>query len=384
MRKDFGFLIILCLLIAVAATHSTAEESKMQFWDRQQKGANIFNEEILRKDIKAAKNYGITFIRLAPDKFISEARDFLIGDADDYQGLVPEDLRQLKGILDMFYEEEMPVLITVLSLPGSRWRQNNKGVDDLRIWRNREFQNQAAKFWQDLSGEIAGHPTLVGFNVLNEPHPERLFSQDDMTEAEKNEVRNMLFEFYDLVIASIRKVDKDIPIILDSSAYADPNAFQKMRRHNDKRVLYSFHMYEPYAYTNKRLNDGKFKYPGLVNGVYWDYNALKNYMNAVVAFQRLNNISNNRILVGEFGGHRMSEGLSKYFADLTGIFNENGWHYAFYAFREDTWDGMDYELGSGGMPWSYWQALERGEKTVVDRNPDSPIFKSILDSIQKP
>jgi len=377
-------LIILCLLIAVAATHSTAEESKMQFWDRQQKGANIFNEEILRKDIKAAKNYGITFIRLAPDKFISEARDFLIGDADDYQGLVPEDLRQLKGILDMFYEEEMPVLITVLSLPGSRWRQNNKGVDDLRIWRNREFQNQAAKFWQDLSGEIAGHPTLVGFNVLNEPHPERLFSQDDMTEAEKNEVRNMLFEFYDLVIASIRKVDKDIPIILDSSAYADPNAFQKMRRHNDKRVLYSFHMYEPYAYTNKRLNDGKFKYPGLVNGVYWDYNALKNYMNAVVAFQRLNNISNNRILVGEFGGHRMSEGLSKYFADLTGIFNENGWHYAFYAFREDTWDGMDYELGSGGMPWSYWQALERGEKTVVDRNPDSPIFKSILDSIQKP
>lgn len=377
-------MIILCLLIAVAATHSTAEESKMQFWDRQQKGANIFNEEILRKDIKAAKNYGITFIRLAPDKFISEARDFLIGDADDYQGLVPEDLRQLKGILDMFYEEEMPVLITVLSLPGSRWRQNNKGVDDLRIWRNREFQNQAAKFWQDLSGEIAGHPTLVGFNVLNEPHPERLFSQDDMTEAEKNEVRNMLFEFYDLVIASIRKVDKDIPIILDSSAYADPNAFQKMRRHNDKRVLYSFHMYEPYAYTNKRLNDGKFKYPGLVNGVYWDYNALKNYMNAVVAFQRLNNISNNRILVGEFGGHRMSEGLSKYFADLTGIFNENGWHYAFYAFREDTWDGMDYELGSGGMPWSYWQALERGEKTVVDRNPDSPIFKSILDSIQKP
>ena len=368
--------------MAALATPSVAAEDKMQFWDKQQKGANIFNEEISRDNIKAAKKYGIAFIRLAPDKFASDARDFLIGDADNYQGLVPEDLKKLEGILDMFYEERMPVLITVLSLPGSRWRQNNEGKDDLRIWSDKRFQNQAAIFWQDLSEEIARHPAVVGFNILNEPHPERLYSQENLNEAKQNEIQSMLFNFYNLVIGSIRKADKNIPIILDSSTYADPKPFQKLKKHEDEKVLYSFHMYEPYAYTNRKLNEGKFQYPGLVNGVYWDYKALKEYMRAVVAFQKLNNVSSNRILVGEFGGHRMSKGLSSYFEDLTEFFNENGWHYAFYAFREDTWDGMDYELGDRKMPWSYWQALERGDKPVVDRNSDTPSFKAILDSIQ--
>lgn len=372
-----SFLMLQCLLMA--ATPAVAE--KMQFWDKQQRGANVFNKEISREDIKAAKNYGIAFIRLAPDKFISEARDFLIGNADNYQGLVPEDLRKLENILDIFHEYEMPVLITVLSLPGSRWRQNNNGKDDLRIWRSERFQNQAAKFWQDLSEAIAKHPAVIGFNVLNEPHPERLYPQGN--EAEEDEVQKLLFEFYNLVIGSIRKVDEDIPIILSSSAYADPKAFRKLKRHDDEKVIYSFHMYEPYAYTNRKLNEGRFQYPGFVNGVYWDYNTLKNYMDAVVSFQRISNVSSNRILVGEFGGHRMSKGLPNYFEELTEIFNENGWHYAFYAFREDTWDGMDYELGSKKMPWSYWQTLERGEKPVLDRNSDTPSFKAILDSIRK-
>jgi len=370
--------------MTVLAAPSTAGEDKMRFWDKQQKGANIFNEEITREDIKAAKKYGIAFIRLAPDKFASGARDFLIGDADDYQSLVPKDLRKLKDILDMFHEEGMPVLVTVLSLPGSRWKQNNNDKDDLRIWRDKKFQIQAAMFWQDLSKEIAGHPAVVGFNILNEPHPEKLYSQGELNEIKQNEIQSMLFDFYDLVIGSIREVDKSIPIILDSSGYADPKTFQRLKRHKDEKVFYSFHMYEPYAYTNRRLNGGKFQYPGPVNGVYWGYKALKNYMNTVLVFQRTNNVSSNRILVGEFGGHRMSKGLPNYFEDLTKFFNENGWHYAFYAFREDTWDGMDYELGDRRMPWSYWQALERGDKPVVDRRPDTPSFKAILDSIQKP
>src|SRR5436853_7490428 len=68
-------------------------------------------------------------------------------------------------------------------------------------------------------------------------------------------------------------------------------------------------------------------------------------MSHVVDFQKKNSIASNRILVGEFGGNRFSTGLDQYFADLIDIFNENQWHFAFYAFREDTWSGMDYELG---------------------------------------
>ncbi|WP_264377597.1 hypothetical protein [Wolbachia endosymbiont (group B) of Philonthus cognatus] len=54
----------------------------------------------------------------------------------------------------------------MLSLPGSRWKQNNNDKDDLRLWSDQAFQKQAAKFWQDLAKELKDHPAIVGYNIL--------------------------------------------------------------------------------------------------------------------------------------------------------------------------------------------------------------------------
>ena len=43
--------------------------------------------------------------------------------------------------------------------------------------------------------------------------------------------------------------------------------------------------------------------------------------------------------------------LPKYMQDLISIFNQKGWHKSFYAFREDTWTGMNYELGTEKIKW---------------------------------
>ena len=40
---------------------------------------------------------------------------------------------------------------------------------------------------------------------------------------------------------------------------------------------------------------------------------------------------------------------------------DDGLHWAFYSFREDAWDGMDYELGAAKLPWHYWDAVEQGK-----------------------
>lgn len=133
-------------------------------------------------------------------------------------------------------------------------------------------------------------------------------------------------------------------------------------------------MYEPYAYTNRKENNGQFAYPGKIHGIYWDKNTLRAYLKAVVTFQKVHAIPSNRILVGEFGGHRMSQGLEHYFKDLMDIFKTNGWHFAFYAFREDVWDGMDYELGIEKLPWQYWQSVEKGETPNPNRQADCPAF----------
>ncbi len=356
---------------------------KLTFWHETKKGTNIFNHAIDVEDIKAAKKYGIQFIRLAPDKFDSSQRDFLVGNADHYNGLVKEDLKELKRVLELCHQESMPVVITMLSLPGSRWLQNNKDLDDLRIWKNKKYQKQAAQFWQDLALELKDNPAVVGYNILNEPHPERIFATKEVhiDTINQEEVQKILHDFYTVVINSIRIVDTNTPIILDSSAYADPKTFALMQTYADQNILYSFHMYEPYEYTNHEMNKGKI-YPGVIDLKQWDKSALKDYMSSVISFQKRYKIASNRILVGEFGGYRNIPGLEKYFADLIDIFHEEHWHFAFYAFREDVWDGMDYELGTEKLPWSYWVDQANGIKPKLNRSDNHLAFAVIKDAFK--
>ncbi len=356
---------------------------KISFWNNVQKGTNIFNISVTREDIKAAKAYGIAFIRLSPDKFKTSTRDFLIGNPDSYAHLNKEDLAALIKILDMCAEEKMPIVITMLSLPGSRWKQKNNDKDDLRIWTNPDFQKQAIQFWQDLTLQLKDHPAIVGYNILNEPHLEK--TKDSSSKADQftsQWVQETLYQFYHDVITAIRSVDKDTPIILDSSLHADPQTFGILKIQPFDNIIYSFHMYEPYTYTNLKLNKGKLIYPGLIDGKFWDKSALQEYIKQVVLFQDRNHIPSNRILVGEFGGNRKSKGLVQYFQDLIDIFKENKWHFAFYSFREDNWDEMNYELGDKNLGESYWKSIDKGEKPELKLDGNAPTFKVLWDALK--
>ena len=61
---------------------------------------------------------------------------------------------------------------------------------------------------------------------------------------------------------------------------------------------------------------------------------------------------------------------------------EHRWHWAFYAFREDTWPGMDYEVGPGPLPTAYWAAQERGERPQPPRH-DNPLLTPLREGIER-
>jgi hypothetical protein len=48
-------------------------------------------------------------------------------------------------------KQEVKVVLTLLSLPGDRWKQLNGNRNDDRIWRNQHYQQQAIQFWKDLA-----------------------------------------------------------------------------------------------------------------------------------------------------------------------------------------------------------------------------------------
>jgi endoglucanase len=384
-NKEFNMSKKLFIILLILLGCSFAKNEKINFWNKQRGGANIFNKEVKREDIIAAKKLKISFLRLMVDKFESQEKDFLIGSSDKYIEINTQDLTRLKDILRICAEEDMPVIISTATLPGSRWLQNNNFEDDLRIWISNEYQIQAAEFWQDLAKELKDYPIVIGYNILNEPHLEQLYEpySTHIEYVNQEIIQKNLFEFYKKIIVAIRYFDEETPIIIESSAYADPKALEYLIPQGDKKIIYSFHMYEPYEYTNKEINRDRFSYPGIIADKYWNKESLEAYMQSVINFQKRHNIPSNRILVGEFGAHRKSDGIENYFSDLIDIFNENKWHYAFYSFREDTWEGMDYELGNRYIENLYSSSGELNNSILINtRSVETNIFKVIKKNLE--
>ncbi|MGE8002413.1 glycoside hydrolase family 5 protein [Lysinibacillus sp. NPDC093216] len=406
------------LTVALAAGCSSLEQEKKQeiqevkeikkdFWDGQRKGTNFMNSTSLPKNYEEANKFDIEFIRLAPDKWAKDrdflfndgkdsnpSKDFLIGNADQYEGIVEEDFIKLKEDLDAAYARGSKVVLTVLSLPGNRWRQFNNYENDDRIWKDFKYHEQAALFWKDLAFRLKDHPAVVGYNVINEPHPETATGFNDFWTEDYDKWYNKLENtpadlnlLYETIVDSIRTVDSDTPIILDSGLFATPWAIKYLKPIDDDNVLYAFHMYEPYEMTSQNRKKGfTYTYPGKVKvgenqaEKMFDKAALKDFLKPVVQWTEQHNIPNNRIIAEEFGINRMVGGADQYVKDLIDIFDDYGWHWAFYAFREDTWEGMDFELGSQPVKWAYWKAKEDGE--LPDRK-DIEVDNSIWDALKK-
>jgi hypothetical protein len=315
---------------------------------------------------------GIQVVRLTYEKW--GGRDFLIGSADEYRGLRAPHLKQLIAVLDGMHRRGLAVTLVPLTLPGARWRQMNGGRRDGRLWKDVRFQKQSARFWADLAGALNGHPGVAAFDLLNEPAPELEYGRTTFWTGSQAEwqrtVRGTagdLNEFNTRIVEAIRTAAPRAPLVLECGLHATPWAMESLEPVRDSGVLYSFHMYEPYEYTTWRKHKGTLRYPGPVaiedllqkveTGAGW----LARFFDPVRGWMSRHGVPPNRVVVGEFGCGRRSPGAGRYLQDLVRLFDVERWHWLFYSFREDTWDGMDYELGAGPPPEWYWGAAERGE-----------------------
>ncbi len=367
MRKS----LFICFIIFFNSFQTQSQ--KINFWNIQQKGANYFNAEPTKEWFISASKANIKLVRLTYAKWKGEQRDFLLGNADDFKGIVESDFQKLLFYLDFADSLGIKIVITPISLPGARWMQNNNRIQDGRLWKEERFQQQTIQFWKELATKLKEHPAVVGYNIKNEPHPEIFLGQDDYGEERildwyesVKDTPGDLNLFYSEIVKAIREIDKETPIIIESGMYATSWTFKYLKKIEDPYIIYSFHMYEPYRFTTQRINNGRFAYgdelPAAENwgkAVLLNKNTLEEIIQPVVDWAIKNNVPSNRIWAGEFGCSRKVRGVENYLADLITIFNKNNWHWAFYSYREDVWDNMDYELGTGTVPPGYWDYAEK-------------------------
>ena len=385
----FKFLLLLSFSFSLAnssANSFTNSFGNSQFFLEQRKGANFFNNIETEERIIDAKEFGIEFIRLSPNKWMcgsaKKQGDFLIGNTENpIVKPSKEDVTCLKDILDKAQKHNVKVILTMISLPYGRWRQHNKGIQERRVFESFEKQDFAIQFWVNLLKEIGPHPALAGINLLNEASPEKIGLKF------KDWYTNDYAKWYKAVegtpqdinlfnkkaVAQIRTVNKNIPIIIEGGFYATPYAFKILKPIDDENILYSAHTYEPFAYTNKS-NKGKYKYNSPVpigeegyREIILNKKNIEKLLQPILDFQKKYNISSNKIIISEFGIYRTNPDAALHLKTLIEIFKQNKWHFAFYSFREDAWDGMDYELGTGKLKENYWNSIEK--KKMPDYTP---------------
>ena len=132
--------VILTAAFITAALVGKSQSNKILFWDTQQKGTNYFNAVPAREWFESAAAANIKFVRLTYEKWKGAERDFLIGNVDDYKGIVESDFQQLVNVLDIADSLNIKIVLTPISLPGARWVQSNNGVRDGRLWKEVKYQ----------------------------------------------------------------------------------------------------------------------------------------------------------------------------------------------------------------------------------------------------
>jgi glycosyltransferase involved in cell wall biosynthesis len=319
-------------------------------WDARFSGVNMHSESP-EDDYRAAADYGVRVIRLGAVGGAGDLRYFSDEPGELITDLV-ELISRLKRAIDLAKRYGMKIILAPSHLPGRLFRTQGE-QPDLRMWTDHRYFDRIIAFWSELARELSEVEEIIGYDIINEPFtPED--TQIDFFEYAPSKSDEHLNELYCAVVKAIRRHDRLRPIILEASCWANPLAISTLRPLPDDGVVYSFHMYSPHRYTMRAQNQGRYTYPGRIprwlnasadEPELWDRQRMQKFIEHVVGWQTANQLLPRQIFVGEFGVSRDSIGAATYLSDLTAIFRENEWNWCLYAFRDEAWDAMDYELG---------------------------------------
>jgi glycosyltransferase involved in cell wall biosynthesis len=324
---------------------------KSACWDVGFGGINMFSEAD-EADFASAREASITVVRFGA---VGDAQDFrFLTDEEGEHGVVCErTINRLAAGIQRAADHEIKVIIALGHVPGRIFAQESEQYD-FRLWCAPQYGERFAALWGALARNLRHFENVVGYDLLNEP-----FTPDDVAQGYFDEMPSTyvgtLNEIYRRAIAAIREWDAETPIILESTYWASPRTLPFLETYDDNRIVYSFHMYAPPAYTLRGLNRCRFAYPGPVRNwpdstagesIYWDKDTIRGFLGEAKKWQIAHRIPDRNIFVGECGVSREAAGAERYLFDVLEVLAEFNWNWAVFAFRDAEWDAMNYELGA--------------------------------------
>jgi aryl-phospho-beta-D-glucosidase BglC (GH1 family) len=212
--------------------------------------------------------------------------------------------------------------------PGGR-----DDANDCRLFQEKRFQDKFLEVWEKMARRYTGNTTVWGYDLVNEP-------------CEGNVVEGCM-DWQELATAAakkVREIDGEHAIIVEPAPWGGAESLANLEPIPVPGVVYSVHMYQPHQFTHQGVYGSPtgIAYPGKIDGKDWDKDRLKRAFQPVAEFQRAYGV---HMYIGEFSAIRWAPGDSgyAYLRDVVDIMEENGWDWAYHAFRE--WDGWSVEHG---------------------------------------
>lgn len=226
------------------------------------------------------------------------------------------------------------------------------------LWASLELRNSFDQAWRYVAEKYKGNSYVIGFDLMNEPVPPG---------RDNKERQGVWLEYANQLAASIRKIDTDRLLIVESAPDATPESFASMEPIAHNNVVYSVHSYYPFSLTHQGVSAlaSKPKTYGF-NGANFQEKSLREKLDIVDNFSKKYAVP---ILVGEFSMVRYSpqDSAYRYIDDSIKYFEEKSWSWLYHDFRG--WDGWDSEIAGA-------------DKNNRTRSIDSPIFKSLISKMK--
>lgn len=210
-------------------------------------------------------------------------------------------------------------------------------------WDDPAREAKLAGMWRTIAETYKDHDAVVGYDILNEPHPPYT--------AEGYAAWNRIVQS---VTAAIREVDVKTAIIVQSPGFADPAKMPDIEYTGDPNTIYSFHFYRPHDFAEQGTRDewpfgddgeSGYVYPGIIPLGWFekvptlvDRDFVESAFAGVTEFQRKHLA---RLFVGEFGAVRWTpfaagddhNSTYYYLRDVMEILDREGFDWCMHEFR---------------------------------------------------
>lgn len=196
------------------------ESESRKFWK------SFRDNYITREDIKFIKKSGFNSVRVPFNYrlFVSES---------DPQKLEGVGYELIERVVRWCKNEGLYVILDMHAAPGG---QTGDNIDDSFgypfLFESSEDQELTAKIWGKLARRYRNEPTILGYDLLNEPIA-HYFNVDYFNPK--------LEPLYKKITAEIRKTDKNHIIILGGAQWN--SNFNIFGEPFDKKLAYTFHIY---------------------------------------------------------------------------------------------------------------------------------------------